>query len=97
MQGNKKQAKNTSNNSDSSYSLLETRIKESRNTSNNSDFSNSLLDCSHFFFVGTVHFFFYQFFFSDLEQTLNDNLEFEERKKNKNETKIARIKIEDLI
>ena len=43
MQGNKKQANNTSNNSDFSYSLLETRIKEARNTSNN-DFSNSLLE-----------------------------------------------------
>ena len=42
MQGNKKQAKNTSNNFDFSYSLLETRIKEARNTSNN-DFSFFLL------------------------------------------------------
>ena len=44
MQENKKQAKNTSNNSDFSNSLLETRIKEARNTGNNADFSNSLLE-----------------------------------------------------
>ena len=43
MQRDKKQAKNTSNNSDFSYSFLETRIKKARNTSNN-DFSNSLLE-----------------------------------------------------
>ena len=100
------------NNSDFSYSFSETRIREARNTSNNSDFSYSLLFFSFFFgtvhvfiFIGTVHFF-YQFFyfiffptvhdfFLDVEQTLNYNMKFEERKKN--ETKIARIKIEDLI
>ena len=102
MQGNNKQANNTSNNSDFSYSLLETRIKEARNTSNN-DFSNSLLetrikearntnnnsDFSNSLFFGTVHIFFIsiffrfycsRFFFPDVEQTLNYNLEFEEKK-----------------
>ena len=97
MQGIKKQAKNTSNNSDFSNFLLETRIKEARNTSNN-DFSYSLIFFSlffctvHFFFRRYCSLFFDQFFFSlllltifflDVEQTLNYNLEFEERKKMK--------------
>ena len=70
MQGNKKQANNTSNNSDFLYSVLETKIKEARNNSNN-DFSNSLLKTrikkvkntnNHSDFSNSLFFFLFTFF-----------------------------------